>query len=170
MTMEKNKFPSADKASLIGFYGNPDANADGRPDLKWEVENIVRIKPAFPMFWSWSMQPVKSIAIHKKCAESLSDILADIGRHIHHDDIARFQIDRCGGGYNFRPMRGLNSLSVHSYGAAIDLSPEINAMGVKYGSRRNMIPQKVVDIFAAHGWGWGGLWKRPDAMHFQATK
>ncbi len=170
MITQKTQFPHADKFSLISFYGNPDGNLDGRPDVAWEAKNIVRIKPSYPMFWSWSMQPVKAIAIHRKCADSLTDILREIGREIPQEEIEKYQLDRCGGGYNFRLMRGSNSLSVHSYGAAIDLSPEINALGVRHDSKRLMMPQKIVDIFAAYGWKWGGLWKRPDGMHFEATK
>ena len=166
----KTEFPHSDKASLIKFYGNPDSNLDGRPDPKWEAENIVRIAPSYPMFWSWSMQPAKSIAIHRRCADSLTDILREIGRNISQDDIEKYQLDRCGGGYNFRLMRGGSGLSVHSYGGAIDLSPEINALGRRWGAIRYMMPRSVVDIFEAHGWLWGGLWRRPDGMHFQATK
>jgi len=31
------------------------------------------------------------------------------------------------------------------------------------------MPFIVRDIFRDHGWKWGGLWTRPDAMHFEAT-
>ena len=33
-----------------------------------------------------------------------------------------------------------------------------------------MMPMKVVRIFESEGWGWGGEWHRPDAMHFEAVE
>ena len=75
----------------------------------------------------------------------------------------------CGGAFNFRLKRGGNSLSIHSWGAAIDLDPERNALGRRYRAGAGMMPMAVVEIFAAEGWVWGGPWSRPDAMHFQAA-
>ena len=65
------------------------------------------------------------------------------------------------------PVRGL---STHSWGCAIDLSPALNGMGIAYNPKAHMIPAQVVAIFSANGWEWGGLWQRPDAMHFQAAR
>jgi len=153
---------------LNEFYGNPDGDCDGMPSPKWEADNLTSIVPPYPMYWSWSMQPVKSIKIHKKCAGSLFDILTEISNEVPKEIRVKSQINRCGGAYNFRRMRGLHTLSTHSWGCAIDLSPELNWLGRVYDSKLNMMPMKVVEIFQSHGWVWGGKWSRPDAMHFQA--
>jgi len=154
------------------YYGNPDINLDGVADVHWFNENIVRIVPAYPMIWSWSLQPVKTISLHRKCARSLNRILANISKVMTIEDIMKYQLDRCGGGYTFRTMRGSNKLSIHSWGAAIDLSPQYNRLGRKHHTNDDaelMMPLKVVDIFEDEGWKWGGHWLRPDAMHFEAT-
>lgn len=158
-----------DQSKLKEFYGNPDKNNDGVADSAWEISNIVKIIPPYPMVWSWSLEPVKTLRVHKKCSESLLSILAEIGKKVNEQDRRFYEIDRCGGVYNFRLMRGGSSLSVHSYGAAIDLSPVINGLGIPYSPKKKMMPFIVRDIFHSHGWKWGGLWSRPDAMHFEAV-
>lgn len=152
---------------LIEFYGNPDKN--GTPDPKWESANLVRIRPPYPMFWSWTGEPVVSIRTHRKCSTSLLRVLQEIGNSFTAMDRRKHQLDQCGGAYNFRLMRGSHKLSMHSYGCAIDLAPEINGLGVPYDPSKNMMPEKAVKIFASEGWKWGGVWKRPDCMHFEAT-
>lgn len=160
-------FPSYNQ--LNAFYGNPDANGDGSPDLQWEVHNIVKIAPPYRLFWSWSGEKVKTLRIHNKCAGSLLMILDEIGKEFSELERKTYQIDQCGGGYNFRLMRGGNRLSTHSWGCAIDLAPVINGLGVPYNPDKGMMPEKVVKIFKNHGWNWGGNWSRPDAMHFEAV-
>lgn len=166
---QSSAWPSQSPQALNQFYGNPDANMDGRPDVKWEAANIVRIVPPYPMIWSWNLAPVKSIALHKKCATTFELCLKEIAAKLSVQDILKYQLDRCGGGYNFRLMRGVNRLSTHSWGCALDLSPERNGLGVPYRPERNMIPMSVVAIFKAHGIVWGGDFKKADAMHFQAA-
>jgi len=161
-------FPSSDTDSLIEFYGDPDVNGDGRPDVKWEIENLVKIKPPYPMVWAWNDIQVKTISLHKKCAPAFLKALEGIRDEFDPFDRKRYQLDRCGGGYNFRLMRGGNKLSLHSYGAALDLAPEINFLGRKYDAKLNMMPMAAVMIFQKQGLTWGGRWGRPDAQHFQA--
>jgi len=55
-------------------------------------------------------------------------------------------------------------LSMHSWGIAVDLNPRTNA----YGAPGDM-PPEFVAAFEAAGWKWGGRWKHPDPMHFQAA-
>lgn len=162
-------WPKANK--MIEFYGNPDMDANGLPDPIWERENIVRIAPPYNMVLAWdTTRAVSRIAVHKKCEKSLRRILTKIAEEFDAKDRAYYQLDRFGGCYNFRLMRGGVRLSVHSYGAAIDLAPELNGLGVKYKPDSRMMPMKAVRIFEADGWGWGGDWHRPDAMHFEAVE
>lgn len=163
-------FPKSRAADLNAFYGNPDANGDGRPDPKWEAANLVRIEPPYFMTWSWNDVPVKAITLHRRCAEQFRKSLVGIGQHFTPEQLNVTQLNQCGGGYNFRLMRGsTRSLSVHSWGAAIDLAPEKNWLGRAWDERLGMMPLKAVEIFADNGIRWGGLWSRPDAMHFEAT-
>lgn len=156
---------------LIEIYGNPDKNGDGQADLKWEVANIVRIKPPYPMFWSWHPNaPVKTIAIHRECADSLEEALTLIGKRYKREELEWYGLDQCGGAYCFRPQRGnADKLSLHAYGAAIDLAPLQNPMGRKYDDTQRMMPREVMAIFKGLGWTNGAFWGRPDAQHFQCV-
>ena len=164
-------WPKQTEIELVKFYGNPDANNDGLPDPIWEAQNIVRIIPPYQMYLAWdTKKPVSKIAVHKNCSKSLERILSKIAEKYSAQDRSYFQLDMYGGAYNFRLMRGANRLSVHSYGAAIDLAPALNGLNVKYKPDSRMMPVQVVRIFEQEGWEWGGQWNRPDAMHFQATQ
>ena len=62
------------------------------------------------------------------------------------------------------------SLSLHSWGIAIDFTPGENTMG---GTDGHGGPSKLrqhpafVEVFKKAGWTWGGDWKMKDDMHFQ---
>jgi hypothetical protein len=156
---------------MSAFYGNPDTNSDGQPDKAWEAANLVRITPPYRMVLAWDpKRMVSTILVHRKCSDSLLRILTAIKAHYGTQaaiDAARMHL--FGGVYNFRLMRGGSSLSIHSWGAAIDLDPERNGLGVKYNPAKGMMPAPVIAAFEAEGWTWGGRWKRGDAMHFQAA-
>lgn len=85
-------------------------------------------------------------------------------------------------GYNWRPIAGTQSRSLHSYAAAVDLVPR-NYGGkhaywrwamdqteqwyaLSYGSRW-MVPEAVVRAFEQQGFIWGGKWFFFDTMHFE---
>lgn len=170
--MTTNTWPTQSRAAMNAYYGNPDQNANGLPDRDWEDANLVAITPPYPMTLAWDVRkPVRTIRVHKRCAESLTRALAAIKAHYGSKTaIEKARMHLYGGCYTFRLMRGGSSLSIHSWGAAIDLDPERNGFGRKYSERAGMMPMPVVAIFKAEGWTWGGLWKKGDAMHFQATK
>jgi len=163
-------WPLQDRESMNAFYGDPDTNRDGIPDRKWESENLVRFKTPYPMVLAWNDKPLQRITIHKKCYESLERILTRIGQEFTEEEIRRFQLNRFGGTYNFRMTRGGTRLSIHSWGAAIDLAPTLNPLGRTHDAASFMMPEKAVKIFESEGWIWGGKWKRPDGMHFQAAR
>ena len=155
---------------MNAFFGDPDSNMDGLPDRKWEAENLVRIAPPYPMIIAWNGQPLSRITIHKKCAESLLRALGVIGNKFNAAERDKIHLNRYDGGYNFRTMRGSNNLSIHAWGAAIDLAPELNPLGRPAGVRPLMMPEAAVLAFRNEGWIWGGPWKRPDGQHFQAAR
>ena len=164
-----NSWPSQSAESMNRFYGDPDVNHDGRADAAWMKANLVRVKPPYRMAWSWGGE-VASITVHKRCAESLLRALDGVARHFGSQEaIERARMHLCGGAFNFRLQRGGSTLSIHSWGAAIDIDPECNRLGRRYAPQQGMMPMAVVELFAAEGWEWGGRWSRPDAMHFQAA-
>ena len=66
------------------------------------------------------------------------------------------------GCFNIRKKRGLASMSLHSWGIAIDVNAAWNGL--------NMTPalsKEFVNCFVIAGFDWGGTWTRKDGMHFQ---
>lgn len=58
------------------------------------------------------------------------------------------------------------SLSIHSWGLAVDINWKINKVGT-----RGTMPLDVVSLFKQYGFNWGGVWTHPkDPMHFQFYK
>jgi hypothetical protein len=66
------------------------------------------------------------------------------------------------GCFNIRKKRGLPSMSLHSWGLAIDVNAAWNGL--------HKVPQLsagFVKCFTDAGFDWGGTWERKDGMHFQ---
>jgi hypothetical protein len=167
-----NTFPSEATAELNAYYGNPDSNSDGAADPLWEAANIVNLVPPYKMVLAWdTSRSVSRIRCHRKVSDSLTIILHNIASHYGtQSEIEAARLHLFGGAYMFRLMRGSPRLSVHSWGAAIDLDPAYNQFGRRYDESLGMMPHVVADIFAEQGWTWGGHWPKADAMHFQAAR
>jgi len=75
-----------------------------------------------------------------------------------------------GGTFKWRKIAGTDRLSVHSFGAAIDINVTYSAYWRWSKGRyryRNRIPLPIVKIFEKHGFIWGGKWYHYDTMHFE---
>ena len=78
------------------------------------------------------------------------------------------------GAFNWRPIAGTERLSMHSFGAAIDLNVDVSNYwkwskpdsGGHYLYHNNF-PPEIVSIFEKHGFIWGGKWYHYDTMHFE---
>jgi len=76
------------------------------------------------------------------------------------------------GCFNIRKKRGLNSMSLHSWGIAIDINAFSNPLGL---TRSQIIAKGLTPLsegflkcFTDANFHWGGDWqRRPDFMHFQ---
>ena len=77
------------------------------------------------------------------------------------------------GTYVCRPVKDTGRLSMHAYGAAIDLNLKFSnywlweAKGVANVPYRNAMPRAIVEAFERHGFIWGGRWYHYDTMHFE---
>ena len=84
-------------------------------------------------------------------------------------------------GYGYRKSGGVGLsnctlMSIHSYGAAIDINPADNDNDYFLGAGNDLrdttnpyyIPEEVIQIFEKYGWFWGGDFSIcVDSMHFQ---
>lgn len=66
------------------------------------------------------------------------------------------------GCFNIRKMRGLKSMSLHSWGIAIDVNAAWNGL-----NKTPVLSAGFVKCFTDAGFDWGGTWQRKDGMHFQ---
>lgn len=155
-TASPSKIPNDNQRELRAFYGNP---GDG----------LVRLACPYPMVLAWEPNTkIKSFMCHEKVHDSLLVCLQKISRRYKTQQaIEQARMHLFGGCFNERNRRGGRTLSVHSWGAAIDLDPWRNERGKPYKKDAGMIPMAVVDIFEEAGWTWGGRFSVPDAMHFQ---
>lgn len=114
-------------------------------------------------------------------------------KSLHHYDgnDDRSMDDNNSSSFNFRPIAGSKTVSMHGYGLAIDINPLQNPFvsfnendgtakiqppaGWQFLNRRNQKPgmvESVVSIFAKSGFTiWGGSWTTPiDYHHFQPPR
>ena len=67
------------------------------------------------------------------------------------------------GCFNIRGKRGNpQSMSLHSWGVAIDVNAAWNGFG-----KKPTLSTGFVKCFTDAGFDWAGTWSKPDGMHFQ---
>lgn len=66
------------------------------------------------------------------------------------------------GCFNIRKKRGGSTMSLHSWGVAVDVNAFANCFGCA-----PKLSQGFVKCFTDAGFDWGGTWRKPDGMHFQ---
>jgi hypothetical protein len=166
-----NNWPT--ERAMTAFYGDPDPDRDGKPNAKWEANNLVMLPAPWAMKIDMGDQgiiQIKRIRLHKLVAPSLGRVFEALKELFPlQAQLDGVGLNWFGGAYVFRNKRGLTTRSTHAFGAAIDLSPARNPLGKRWSP--GMMDPRVVVEFKREGWRWGGDFKsRPDCMHFQATK
>lgn len=154
-------WPKDNQYDLKKFYGTPDGTA------KWEVTNLVYVFFPWTAYLAGTKTELKrGVRIHKKCAESFKKILDELWVLCGKDQkkVEALDLHQIGGTYLYRTKRGSGNLSLHAFGAAIDIDPVDNQMG--RGKPSDMHPS-VVAVFEKYGWKWGKAFNDP--MHFEAT-
>lgn len=68
------------------------------------------------------------------------------------------------GCFNIRKKRGLSTMSLHSWGLAIDVNAFENGL---YQTPK--LSPTFAKCFTDAGFDWGGNWLRQDGMHFQLS-
>lgn len=135
----------------FGEAGSPDCTA-GTVALPEEL----RARKGVPLAWDGSARAWR-FHCHVLLEPVFVSVFTEIIRRGHWG-----LIEDWGGCYNYRRARGLQKLSTHSWGIAVDLNVAANPLGAT-----PTMPDELVRIFEDHGFLWGGRWSRPDGMHFQ---
>lgn len=150
MMPNPNPWPKTSQLALTAFYGLPG-----------DESKLVNLPAPVPMFYEGVR--IKTIRVHKRCADSLGRALTAAYAVAPH--IVKIY-DGC---YANRPMRGGSLPSLHARGAAIDLCAASNGNHTSWPTGATM-PLVVMECFAREGWlSAGASWGR-DGMHFQATQ
>ena len=115
---------------------------------------------------------VKSIRIHKLAADRLEAALKDIINH-YGEDIEKVAPGACvyDGSYYFRNTRNSSSMSIHSWGLALDFDAGNNGLKTQWEKARlgQDIYKPFWDILEHHGFLSLGRRQGTDAMHCQCT-
>lgn len=138
------------------FYGTPGSNQ-------------VKITPPYQVYYGDA--PVRSITINRKCADSAVQAMAAILGHYGAGGIRELGLDRFGGCFANRVMRGGTKLSMHAFACAIDWDPVRNPLRADHRSARFARPEydAFLDAWEAEGWTSLGRARDFDWMHVQAA-
>lgn len=145
----------------MAIYGKPNETGEGY---------LTTIQLPYPMRLAWDLDTtVKRMRCHKLVAENFRAVFNDLLIHYGYDKIVELGIDKFGGCFNFRKMRGGSDWSTHSWGIAIDLDPGRNKLKETSRTARFARPEykQMIDIFYKHGFISLGVEKNYDWMHFQ---
>lgn len=157
MTNPKDRWPSQAKVSQ--FFGEP-----GNPKCTAGVAEV------YPMRVAWDKATVvRRFRCHALVEQPIENIFRQALQHYGQAQLTKLGLDLFGGCYNFRPMRGSKTWSMHAYGIAVDLDPERNQL--KWGRDRAVFarPEYVPfwNIVESEGATSLGRSRNFDWMHFQ---
>jgi hypothetical protein len=149
-----------DVEKVFGAAGSPRATAG-------------RCKLPVPFVIAWNpSQVITGFACHELVAEPITSLFGEAVRHYGEREFRRLRLDRFGGCYNNRAMRGGSRKSMHAYGIAVDLDPENNRL--RWGSDRAAFAGAEYDawweIVRRHGGVSLGQARNFDWMHFQFAR
>jgi hypothetical protein len=143
---------------LIKKYGYPTETG---------VAYLTTITPPFQLLYDG--KPVETMRCHKLVADKFMEIFTEILQVYGIEKINELGINKYGGCFNFRKMRGGSDYSRHSWGVAIDLDAARNQLKETSKTARFARPEykEMIDIFYKHGFVSLGREKNYDWMHFE---
>lgn len=111
-------FPT--QSRVISYYGKVGSNQ-------------VKCSLPFPMVLAWQpSKSLKSFSCHKLVQPSMERLFQRTFDHYGYEKIKELRLHYFGGCLNVRKMRGGSSWSMHSWGIAVDLDPDRNALKMNH--------------------------------------
>jgi len=112
----------------------------------------------------WDVPTELEIGLIPKRIYCNKDLVAPLGQAFKNLIDTGFvkEIKTWDGCFNIRKKRGLQTMSLHSWGIAVDINAFENGLG-----QTPKLSGGFVKCFTDAGFDWGGLWTRLDGMHFQ---
>ena len=133
-------------AQCLKKYGDPNKESNM---VVWDVPTELEI----------GVIP-KKIYCNKDMVKPLEQAFKNLIQRNHVKELKTW--DGC---FNIRKKRGLSSMSLHSWGIAIDVNAAWNGL-----NKTPVLSAGFVKCFTDVGFDWGGTWQRKDGMHFQLSK
>lgn len=153
---------------MAGLHASPGFAPDGtfEPSLEWVKAGVVGISSvAFP-----GSAQVAQFPKTLECHRLMEQPLIDCWRACYRAGLIQRLVKTFNGTVSYRKTRGGNHLSMHAFGAAIDLNANWNKFGeVPAGWGDEGAVREMVAIWNAFGFYWGGHFSNQDGMHFQLT-
>jgi hypothetical protein len=144
----------------IAKYGDPTID-----NLKWERKNMTVRQLNSSIHLSNPVIPA-AIYVNKDFANDVDLWLTEL-----HTQGLLHEIKTWDGCFNIRKKRGINALSMHAFGLAVDINAAHNPLGLtrEQAIAKGLRPfsQRFIEVsreFMECGWDWI---KRPDGMHYQ---
>ncbi|GMG82196.1 M15 family metallopeptidase [Paralimibaculum aggregatum] len=161
-----NGWPLQTEAAMTAVYGPP-----GQPEGR--TPPLVPVECPWELRLAWDLrQTTRRIHAHAGVAESLARVLARVRQDYLAPELRRLRLDRYGGCYNPRRMRGGSRWSTHAWGIALDFDPERNRL--RWGRDRAALAGPAYDAWwaawEAEGWVGLGRARNFDWMHVQAAR
>jgi hypothetical protein len=144
----------------MSFYGRPGTNQ-------------VRLNLPYQMRIAWDLdQKITSFQCHQKVAVPMRRIFQRTLEHYGYEEIKRLRLDLWGGTLNVRKMRGGSSWSMHSWGIAVDIDPDRNALRSTSKSASLARPEykKFWEFVYDEGAISLGIERNYDWMHWQFAR
>lgn len=146
--------------SMLEFFGAPG-------------KNHTYAEMPFPMKIAWDLSKnLKHFTCNEKIQKPLERIFQKTLDHYGLEEIVQLRLDRFGGCYSNRKMRGGKKLSTHACAAAVDIDPERNQL--KWGNKLALLDDPAYDKFWSFVEAEGGVslgrQRNYDWMHFQFVR
>ena len=147
----------------VAFYGQP-----GNPQC---TAGVVKLPIPFKLAWDLK-QSVGSFRCHAKVQAPLTAIFNEAVAAYGERRYRELGLDLFGGCYALRQMRGGTAWSMHSWGIAVDLDPERNALKMSHLEARFARPEYADFWRIVESKGAISLGRKADYdwMHFQFAR
>lgn len=149
---------------IIATFGDPrplvepDGTMTPANLVRWERQILAPCPLPFTLRIGGGGGTIRAFQCHRLLVGVFEAVFDELDRTGKADGIRTWD-----GTFAFRPIRGDTHLSVHAFGAAIDLNAATNPLG----GPGDMDPG-IVAVFQHFGFLWGGdFHSRRDPMHFQ---
>lgn len=148
------------QADVRKFYGEPGANQ-------------AMLNSPYPLYLDWEIsQEIHKFSIHEKCHDAALRAMTRILDAYGLAEIHRLGLDQFGGCLNVRKMRNGRTLSMHSWGIAIDWDADRNPLRATSQTARFAQPayDQFLDLWEEEGFISLGRARNYDWMHVQAAR